>query len=465
MKNGVTYIIFGITGDLAKRKLIPALYHLSRSSIGKILIIGVAIEEVTSLSILKNAQPFVEDFDAGEWDNFCNNFYYERLDVKDPNGWALFKKRVIELEKKVVFEGKRLVYLATASSLFGIITQELAQIGLIEKKAEVDSNWHRVIYEKPFGHDAASAHKINVLIARYLNEHQIFRIDHYLTKELVSNISIVRFTNCVFEPLWNNRYIDQINILLDETIDIEGRGQYYDQYGALRDVLQNHILQMLALIAMESPSCLTGDAIRDRRVSLLKSVEFSDGIRGQYKDFIREKHVADNSKTETFAALLFQVKTARWLGVPFFVKTGKCLQKREVAIQVKFKQVDCLLARNCALLESNWLTFSIAPEEQFSLKLNVKMAGESDMVTQVSMRFCHQDHFDMRSSQAYETLLKEVVAGEQASAVRFDEIEAAWAIIDQIEKKKLPLYEYERGSAGPVELKDFIYKHGIKLKS
>jgi glucose-6-phosphate 1-dehydrogenase len=321
--------------------------------------------------------------------------------------------------------------------------------------------FQRIVYEKPFGNDLQSAHEINACIAAHFDEDQIFRIDHYLTKELVGNIALVRFTNIVFEPLWNNRYIDQVQIVFDEELCLDGRGLYYDKYGALSDVMQNHMMQLVALVAMESPEKLTGDYIRTARANVLKKVKVVDAVIGQYKSYAQEKDVAPDSKTETFAQVYLRIDNPRWAGVPFYLKTGKCLDKKETAIYIKFKQVDCLLTKACPS-EPNYLTIEISPDPLFALTLNEKKVGKSDEVMPVQMEFTH-NALGGQMTEAYETLFEEILKGEQSVSVRFDEIESAWKIIDAIRALKPSLYIYEKRSKGPEEAKKlFDDKHGMR---
>jgi len=292
----------------------------------------------------------------------------------------------------------------------------------------------------------------------------VYRIDHYLTKEIVSNIAMIRFTNCVFEPLWSHRYIDQVQIIASETIGLEGRGAYYDQFGALRDVVQNHMLELLALVCMESPEKLTGDFVRGERAKVLEKVQFVEGILGQYEGYAQEESVQPNSTTETYASLKFFVNNARWSGVPFYIKTGKCLDKKETTIHIKFKQVDCLLLRGCPM-DSNWLTIKIAPDQAFLLTLNAKDPNSIDKIVPVQMEFCHSCIFGLQTPQAYEVIFEEVMRGEQSISVRYDEIEFAWQIIDQIFAQKLRVYQYKKATTGPQEEILLQQRWGIKWRS
>lgn len=466
MKN-VTIILFGATGDLSKRKIIPALYRfVAHNKLENFAIIGAAFDDVTADDMINAAHPFVENGDEKIWDVLRRNSFYKKINFTEHNDFVALKSFTQDCERKYDKNESfnRLFYVATSSQFFCSITQNSVDAGLLQKRETKDQTWHRIVYEKPFGHDLQSAREINACIAHALNETQVYRIDHYLTKEVVSNIAMIRFTNCVFEPLWSNRYIDQVHIVLSESGGIEGRGAYYDAAGALRDVVQNHMLEMLALICMESPEKLTGDYIRAQRVKVLEKVRFVDGILGQYDGYLSEKHVNANSHTDTYASLKLAVDTPRWIGVPFYLKTGKRLDKKETIIYIKFKQVDCLLMRGCPT-DSNWLTIQIAPEAIISLILNAKLPGEFDQVMPVEMQFCHSCLYGLQTPEAYEVLIEEVMRGEQSISVRFDEIEYAWKLIDIIVAQKLPVYPYEQGSKGPQEEKQFDNKHGLRWRT
>jgi Glucose-6-phosphate 1-dehydrogenase len=315
-----------------------------------------------------------------------------------------------------------------------------------------------------FGYDLQSAHDINSCISRILEDEQIYRIDHYLTEELVSNIALVRFTNCVFEPLWNNHYISQVQIILNEKLCVGNRGGYYDKYGALKDMLQNHMLELLALIGMEPPKQLTGEQIRIERANVLKQVRVIDALIGQYKGYLQEPYVQEDSKTETFAAAHLMIDNPRWEGVPFFLKTGKCLHQKDTAIHIQFKTIDCLCTKQCPS-EPNFLTIQVTPNPSFFLTLNVKKPGFVQEVIPVRMEFCHSCLFKEHTAESYEVIFDEVMRGEHSVSVRFDEIEHAWKIVDTINEMKLPLYLYERGSHGPHELEQFALNHGIRWRS
>ncbi len=463
--NDLTFILLGATGDLSRRKLLPSLYRLiAQKKLNNFIIVGAALDETDARTILSDARSFMGKIDESVWQLFEQRFFYEPVDFTREADFKRLADRVQELEKKYALAGNRMVYLAVAAKFFCSITQHLADTQLVMRQKVGQTPWQRIVYEKPFGHNLESAHEINECIGRLFEEHQIYRIDHFLSKELVSNIALVRFTNCVFEPLWNNRYIDQVQIVINEAIALEGRGAYYDHYGALSDVMQNHMLELLALIGMESPEKLFGDYVRDRRVQVLKKVQVIDGFLGQYKGYKKEPAVKKDSETETFAVLLLRIDNPRWAGVPFYLKTGKCLAKKETVIYIKFKSVDCLLTHSCPV-PSNWLTIEVSPEATFSLSLNAKKPGRSDEVIPVSMEFCHSCLFGAVTPQSYEVVIEEVMRGEQSISVRFDEIEQCWRIIDTVKEKSFDLSEYECGSQGPEELKQFEQKHGMRWRS
>jgi glucose-6-phosphate 1-dehydrogenase len=462
----ITIILFGATGDLAKRKIIPALYKFfEKKECGTVSIIGVAFDDVTSDHMIEVAYPFLTNSSDDIWDSVKRNSYYKKINFTHASDFIELEAFVKECERTHgSARSNRLFYVATSADFFCDITRNSVAARLMKRTYNGDPVWHRILYEKPFGHDGESARAINRCIQEHLEETQIYRIDHYLTKEVVSNIAMLRFTNCIFEPLWSNRYIDQVQIILSETGGIENRGAYYDNYGALKDVVQNHMLELLALICMESPEKLTGDYIRTERAKIIEKVRFVDGILGQYAGYQQENFVSPDSQTETYASLRVEVATPRWIGVPFYLKTGKNLDKKETSIHIKFKQVDCLLTKGCPT-ESNWLTLKIDPDAVFSLTLNIKKPGTMESVIPINMEFCHSCIFGLKTPQAYEVLLEEIIRGEQSLSVRFDEIEYAWNLIDAIVAHALPVYRYAIGSQGPQEEMQQEKKHGMRWHS
>lgn len=463
--NDCTFVLFGASGDLAKRKLIPALYRLYvHKRMHKLLILGVAIEAISVEFLLDAARSYIADCDELLYTSFAQCIRYQQLDFNNPHDFVDLSAQLALYEQSFGMSGNRIFYLATASHFFCQITQQLASAGMAKKWNKHDAVHHRIVYEKPFGHDLASAHAINECIASLYEEEQVYRIDHYLTKELVGNISLIRFTNCVFEPLWNNQYIDNIQIVLSEHVAVGSRGGYYDNYGALSDVVQNHMLEIVALLGMESPEKLTGEYIRTQRVEVIKKITIDDALLGQYEGYLQEPGVASGSTVETFALVKLMIHNKRWAGVPFYLKTGKALDKKETIIYIKFKQVDCLLVKNCPT-DSNYLSIRVTPDASFSLSLNAKKPGRADQIIPVTMDFAHSKLFGPVTPESYEVIFEDVMRNEQSISVRFDEIEFAWRVIEKIKQLNAPLYSYKQESLGPQEVIEFERKHGMKWRS
>jgi len=463
--NECIIVLLGATGDLAKRKIIPALYTLIKlKKLKKFLLVGAAREDVSVQEMLAPAQKFINNLDHDVWANLEEHSFYQQVDFHNEKDFDRLSSLISSVEKEYNLNGNRLAYCGVASDFFCLVTERLCSSGILHACTQEQKPWNRIVYEKPFGHNLESAHQINECTAKLLYEHQIYRVDHYLTKELVSNIALVRFTNCVFEPLWNNRYIDQVQIILSEKICLEGRGQYYDKYGAIADVMQNHMLELLALTAMEMPKWLTGEYIRQERAAVLKNVCAVDVCRGQFEGYTESPGVASNSDSETFAVAKLMVDNPRWAGVPFYLKTGKCLNKKQTVIHIKFKKIQCLLTQGCPLV-SNYLTMEIAPEARFYLSLNVKKPRSLYEVVPVDMEFCHDALTEEKVAESYEVLLEEVIRGEQSISVRFDEIEYSWKVIDELNRMDSKLYYYKKGSKGPKECEEFEHNHGMRWQS
>ncbi len=459
-------ILFGITGDLAKRKIIPAIYTLfAKNKINNFAVVGVGLEQANIREIFNRAKEFILDFDEEIFDKLIEKSDYVAADLNKLSDFENIKKSVLMQENKYNLTGNRLFYCSIAAELYGMVTQNCSQVKLLDKEKPNNLNnfWHRIVYEKPFGQDYETAKLINNLILKYVDESQIFRIDHYIAKEIVEAISFVRFTNRIFEPLWNNYHIDSVQIILDEEVCLEGRNLYYDKYGALKDVVQNHILQLISLVAMEPPQQLSGDYIRDSKVQVLRKLVPTDGFFGQYIGYKDESGIKSNSTTDTFVVMRFIIDDSRWSGVPFYIKTGKCLDRKTTKICIRFKHAYCLLSKSCPT-EPNYLIISIFPEEGISIELNVKKPNSRSEIIRTKIDYCYSCIFEPETPQAYESILLDIISGERSISVRQDEIEYSWQIIDKIISMNLPMYQYKKGTSGPKELETFANKYNLEWK-
>ena len=461
------FVILGATGDLTKRKLIPAIYKLvADGKVCKYAIVLVSITQTTVAQIFDQARPFLGSIDSDLLNDIQKKTVYFQMDFNDSAAYSQLSNLLKDIEKKNGLVGNRIFYFATMPNHFEVISRNFANHRIVPDKKKIKSAdlssgllsgntpWSKLVYEKPFGFDLTSAKNINKYITQIFDERQIYRIDHYLGKELVGNIALIRFTNRVFEPLWNNQHIESVSINISEDMGVESRGAFYDNYGALKDMVQSHMLQILALIAMEAPKRLTADFIRDAKANVLKRVVVEKTILGQYEGYTQEKNVKPKSKTDTFAALRLKVNNKRWDGVPFYLKTGKCLSKRESFVEITFKRVECLL--DFCPSQSNSLKIKIHPDEGFYLGLNVKVPGVANEVMPVSMDFCHSCLFGPNTPAAYQVLLTDVIKGDQSAFVRSDEVELSWKILKQIKTDKAKIYIYKKSSDGPDEQKDLF---------
>lgn len=458
--NNVTIIIVGATGDLARRKLIPALYELLQGKkLDRFLVLGIARDAVTREqfhAVIRESLPATEmsRTDQKVVEQLCAMAFYEAMDVHSLDDFKRCATSLQALEQQHTMSGNRVLYCALPSEHFCAMTQHASASGFITRQKN-----HRIVYEKPFGTDGASARAINDCIKQCIDESQIYRADHYMTKELVGNIALVRFTNSIFEPLWSSKHIESVHIMLHEAAGLDNRGSYYDVYGVVKDVVQNHMLQMLALVAMEEPRELEGDAIRDEKVRVLKTARVVAYQQAQYNGYRQEPQVKPDSVIPTCAFLELALDNERWRGVPFYLSTGKRLDRKETSIHIKFKSVVCAL-RQAATCPVNYLTIRVHPEAGFSLSLNAKKPGTLFDVMAASMDFCHSCVVPEISE--YRVMLEEVVAGEQAVGVRFDEIEAAWTLIDTLAKSSSPLLTYEPGSKGPQAMIELAHNKGLR---
>lgn len=487
-----TLVIFGATGDLTHRKLIPALYNIAMDGElpPALAVVGFARrekdDEIFRGELREALQKFSrQGFNEELWENFSSSVYYHRSEFGNPEGYTSLKKRLDELDQKHGTRGNRLFYLAVSPDQFEVILEQLKASGLNEA---AEGSWSRVIVEKPFGTDLPSAQSLNEFVSGTFPESATYRIDHFLGKETAQNIMVLRFANAIFEPLWNSRYIEQVQITAAETLGMEGgRAGYYDKAGALRDMVQNHLLQLLCLVAMEPPTDLSADSIRDEKVKVLRSLRrivgaavSQDVVRSQYtagaingKDvpaYLKEDRVPENSQTETYVALKLNIDNWRWDGVPFYVRVGKRLPKSGTEISVHFRTPpNVLLNKESNGEASNVLVIRIQPDEGVSLRMQAKVPGVSMRIEPVKMDFRYGTSFGKASPEAYERLLLDAMAGDATLFARRDEVEQAWSFIDELEHAwaaqpqepgKNDLTFYEAGSWGPSEADDLLARNG-----
>jgi len=458
----VTFIILGATGDLTKRKLIPAIYNLVKDKkIKKFAIVGAARNKTKMTKILSLAKPYIKNINNKVWNRLTKSAHYYHLDFYQEEDYNVLGNVLSDIEKKCELSGNRVFYLAAAPQHFDKITLNLQKSKIAKQNTK---RWVRVVYEKPFGWDLKSAKKINKCISRVFKEKQVYRIDHYLGKELVGDIALMRFTNRILEPLWSKRDIHSIQIIMDEDVGLEGRGDFYEHYGAFKDVVQNHAMQLLTLTTMEAPKSLRGEYLRKAKADILKQVTIKDALFGQYPGYKKIKGVAKNSKVNTFVALHLQINNNRWRGVPIFIRAGKFLDKKETSIHIKFKKVHCLLSRTCPS-DTNYFTIRIQPDDGFEFELNSKVPGVKNVVSPVKMDFCQGCRNQPNTPEAYENLLEDVLKGDQSVFIRNDEIENAWKIIDQVNVKRYKVYPYKKGSKGPKQLEQWSKKHNLQWHS
>jgi glucose-6-phosphate 1-dehydrogenase len=483
-------VIFGASGDLTARKLVPALFHLfiERRLPAPFQIIGFARREKSDASWREELRQGLEQFSRtkkvkdDQWSAFAASLFYCQGDMSDPKAYHILAERLAGSGQEAL-RHHLLFYLATSPSQFAEVVEHLHGAGLLRKE-DGPGGWQRVVVEKPFGHDFASAQKLNSELTRYAHEKQIYRIDHYLGKETVQNILMFRFSNAIFEQLWNRQAIDHIQITVSERLGVGSRGGYYEEVGALRDMVQNHLLQVLALVAMEPPVSLEAESIRDEKVKLLKSIRpietspvDSHAVRGQYlagkvdgqprPAYRQEPKVASDSNVETFVALKFFIDNWRWSGVPFYLRTGKSLPLSASEVRVQFRPTpNVLFAAQCGpKLDANALTLRLQPNEGISLRFNGKVPGNNLQIRPVRMHFSYDSEFGAYTPEAYERLLLEAVAGDATLFIRRDEVETAWSIVDPIRRGwgKRPLMDrefYAAGTWGPKAAEDLLAGRG-----
>ena len=479
-------VIFGASGDLTRRKLIPALYRLAHQRLlsPHFAVLGTARTEMNDDEFRARmrdaaAESAGEEFDEQTWRDFAAGLFYLTCDLAQADAYEQLQSLLQRIEEERHTEGNRLFYLATVPDIFAHVVEHLGARGL---SAQVEGRWTRLIIEKPFGYDLASARALNATVARYFSEDQIYRIDHYLGKETVQNLFVLRFANSIFEPLWNRTHIDHVQITNAETLGVEGRGAYYERAGALRDMIQSHVLQVVSLIAMEPPVAFAGDNVRDEKMKALAAVrpiprdrvhEFA--VRGQYGPgsvlgqrvvgYREEPGVDPRSKTETFAALKLQIDNWRWAGVPFYVRSGKRLPKRVTEVAIYFKKVPHdIFVRDGETPRSNLLVVRIQPNEGVTLRFNVKLPGQAMRMRPVNMDFRYSASFGSTLPEAYERLLLDCMLGDATLFARRDMIERSWEIIMPVleawasEEPDFP--NYEAGTWGPHEADELLARDG-----
>jgi glucose-6-phosphate 1-dehydrogenase len=483
-----TVVIFGAAGDLTKRKLLPALYNLKVAGLlpREFAIVGVARREQTHERFREEQTRSIREFatthvDEALWAELRGGMYFQGGELTDPAAYAQLANLLAEIAKRHGTGGNVLFYLAVPPNLFGEVVRRLGEAGLARQDGD---SWRRVIVEKPFGHDLDSARTLSTELAAVLREDQIYRIDHYLGKETVQNILVFRFANGLFEPIWNRTYVDHVQLMVAETVGVEDRGNYYETAGVLRDMIQNHLFQLLALVAMEPPISFAADAVRDEKVKVLQAIrpmgseEILDRtIRGQYdagviddqpvRAYRREPKVSPTSVTETYAALKLYVENWRWAGVPFYLRSGKRLARRRTEIVVEFQRPPLLFLEAAAMkkVDPNRLVLHIQPDEGIELQVKAKRPGPTVRVETVKLDFSYKDFGQTSAATGYERLLYDCMVGDGTLFHRTDMVEAAWRVATPILDawRHLPppdFPNYAAGSWGPAAADELMQQDG-----
>ncbi|HXZ40300.1 MAG TPA: glucose-6-phosphate dehydrogenase [Terriglobales bacterium] len=486
-------VIFGAAGDLTRRKLMPALYNLGKQQLlsREFAVVGLSHGSMSTEDFrnwvaddIKHYAGNDADADFIEW--FLRRVYYVTAEFDDKNVYATLKSFLDKVDQDHSTHGNYLFYLATAPRFFGSIAEQLAAAGLVE---ENNQHWRRVIIEKPFGHDLESAKALNQQLLKVADEKQIYRIDHYLGKETVQNILAFRFANGIFEPIWNRRYIDHVQISVCETVGVEQRGSYYDHAGALRDMVPNHIMQLISLTSMEPPVSFQADAVRDEQAKILHAIQplsaeevLSRTVRGQYGNgmidgqrvpgYREEEDVPHDSKTESFVAMKLAIDNWRWADVPFYLRTGKRLGAQNTHIVIQFRRAPFVLFRDTPVenLMPNQLVLHIQPEEGISLQFAAKVPGPIMRLGAVDMNFEYADYFGTQPSTGYERLLHDCMIGDATLFQRADMVEAGWCVVSPVLDvwKALPprnFPNYATGTWGPKEADELLERDGRRWRN
>jgi glucose-6-phosphate 1-dehydrogenase len=487
-----SFVIFGASGDMAHRLLVPALYNLA---VGGLLpqafaIIGVARGDKSDEDFRAGLENGLRQFAIGRInddvvDRLLSSVAYVAGAADDPATYGKLAKVLERIERERHTRGNRLFYLATPPASFASIGRSVGETGLAR---EENGAWRRIIVEKPFGVDLASAQVLNRELLKVLDEHQIYRIDHYLGKETVQNIMVLRFANGLFEPIWNRHHIDHVQITVAEDLTVGNRGRFYDATGALRDMVPNHLFQLLSLVAMEPPARFEAHAVRSEKAHALDAIQvprdgsaLHDCVRGQYvaarvgdneiEDYRKTKDVDPESTTETYVALKLMIDNWRWAGVPFYLRTGKALKSRHTEVAIEFKQAPFAMFRNTPVdqLAQNFLVMSIQPDECIGLQFNAKRPGPSVAIAGVHMRFDYRDYFDAAPSSGYETLIYDCMTGDAILFQRADGIEAGWRAVQPFldawhNAGASGLASYKAGSEGPAEADALLARDGRRWR-
>jgi len=493
-----TVVIFGASGDLTRRKLMPALYNLAlgRSLPGAFAVVGVALREKSDESFRAEIKEGIAKFarrkplDEAVWGDFEKGVSYVRGSFEDPRTYETLRTHLESIDKERGTRKNRLFYFAVPPSDFGIIVNGLREARLVEARAKTADKgaggWTRVVFEKPFGTDLASATELNDTIATVFDESQVYRIDHYLGKETVQNLLVFRFANSLFEPVWSREHVDNVQITVAEDIGVEGRGKFYEQTGVTRDIVENHLMQLLCLTAMEPPISLDANAVRDEKVKVLRSLRpmersmvAENVVRGQYgRGLVRadevpayreEPDVAQDSKVETYVAMRVMIDNWRWGGVPFYVRAGKRLARRVTEIAVQFKKVPHTLFRAAdGGITPNVLALRIQPDEGIAIRFITKEPGQQTVLRDVAMDFRYGAAFGSNTPEAYERLLLDAMRGEATLFTRRDEVEEQWAYIDHVFEawaaQGAPPPIYPAGSWGPDQADDLLARDGRRWR-
>ncbi|QDL98283.1 glucose-6-phosphate dehydrogenase [Rhodopseudomonas palustris] len=486
--DGCAFVIFGVTGDLTHRLVIPALYNLAEAGLlpEKFCVVGVTRKEMASDDLRESLMQGLRKYATRPVDDkIADQLLYcvtaVSADPSEPDSFDRLRERLEKLEASRNTGGNRLFYLATPPDAFAPIATELGRAKLLE---EISGAWRRLVVEKPFGTDLASAKALNDHLLGIISEHELYRIDHYLGKETVQNILVLRFSNGMFEPIWNREHIDHIQITVEEKLGVGHRGSFYDKTGALRDMVPNHLFQLLSLVAMEPPAHFNAHGVRSAKADVLAAIQIQsedealrNSVRGQYTsgrigdteipDYRSAKDVEPDSTTETFAALKLSIDNWRWAGVPFYLRTGKALSGKRTEVAIKFKEAPFSMFRCTPVreLSQNYLVIGIEPEEGISLQFNTKVPGPSIAIDGVEMTFRYKDYFKVAPSNGYETLLHDCMIGDNILFQRADGVEAGWRVVQpflEVWKKAGAhgLQIYRAGSDGPEDADELLARDG-----